>query len=321
MYVSNTFLLINQTQCNVIYSIDAQTCKEYNTSRKSNSIAKHPKTIPVLWSHLLEAGEATGDIIGVLKRISVQMEQSISLVKKIVTAMAYPAVLVMMMIAAISVFLLFVIPTFEKTFKTLNAKLPPITIAVIKLSEFARDYFLVIVACAVGLIYLFRKYVETSQGRRAVDLWLIRLPVFGSMVRDIILARIAIYLTAVLSSGVGMIYGLEIVSRACGNAIYREALENVMEEVRDGASLSNALGKFAVFPPMMIQMVIVGEESGKLPAMIEKVAGYYDARISTVVARFSAFIEPAILILLGAIVGVVVIALLLPIVTAVSRIH
>ena len=141
------------------------------------------------------------------------------------------------------------------------------------------------------------------------------------MVRDIILARIAIYLTAVLSSGVGMIYGLEIVSRACGNAIYREALENVMEEVRDGASLSNALGKFAVFPPMMIQMVIVGEESGKLPAMIEKVAGYYDARISTVVARFSAFIEPAILILLGAIVGVVVIALLLPIVTAVSRIH
>ncbi len=285
------------------------------------ALAKHPKSIPVLWSHLVEAGEASGNIAGVLRRIAEQLEQTIALKKKVISALMYPAILIVMTIAAVGIFLLFVIPAFAKVFESMNAKLPAITTAIFSMSAAAKNYFIPTVLTLALTAYIFKKYIEIPVGRRALDLWLVRQPVLGGLVRDIIIARIAINLSAVLSSGVGMIYGLDVVSRACGNKIYEEALENVMEDVRDGASLSQAMGKRAVFSSLMLQMVAIGEESGKLPEMIQKVAAYYEARVDTLVARIGTLVEPIVLIFLGIVIGVIVIALILPIVTISSAIH
>jgi len=259
------------------------------------ALARHPKSIPPLWSNLVEAGETGGDIAGVLQRIAGQLEQTMALRKKIVSAMIYPAVLIGMTVVAISIFLLFVIPAFSKVFKSMNAKLPAITSMILGASGQAKIYFVPIVLFVVLCVYIFRKYVETPVGRRALDLWLVRTPLVGPLVRDIVLARMAITLAAVLASGVGMIYALDIVSRSAGNKIYEEALANVMEDVRDGSSLSKALGKRAIFSPLMIQMVIVGEESGKLPEMIQKVATYYEGRVETLVTRIGVQVKAGLI--------------------------
>lgn len=285
------------------------------------ALVKHPKSIPVLWSHLIEAGEVSGDIVGVLRRIGGQLEQTMTLKKKVVSALVYPAILIVMTIAAVGVFLLFVIPAFAKVFESMNAKLPAMTSAILSTSTVAKTYFIPVAATLALAAYILKKYAEIPAGRRAMDLWLVRLPVLGGLVREVVLARIAINLSVVLSSGVGIIYGLDVVSRACGNKIYEEALENVMEDVRDGASLSQAMGKRAVFSSLMLQMVAVGEESGKLPETIQKVAAYYEARVDTLVSRIGTLVEPVVLIFLGAVIGVIVIALVLPIVTISSAIR
>ncbi len=285
------------------------------------ALERYPRNIPPLWSHLVEAGETGGDIAKVLHRISAHLEETIALRKKVVSAMVYPAVLFAATIGALMVFLLFVIPAFAKVFASMNAKLPPMTVAIFTASSIAKTYFIPIAVAIAAAVYLIRKIFDTPAGRRAIDLALVRLPGLGNVTRDIIIARIAINLSAVLSSGVGMIYALDVVSRACGNKVYADALEGVMEDVRDGSSLSKAFARRSVFSPLMIQMVIVGEETGKLPEMIQKIAVYYEARIDTMVARLGTLIEPVILVFLGGVVGVIVVALMYPIVTVSSALH
>ncbi len=286
-----------------------------------HAIEKHPKSIPFLWGHLIEAGEAVGNIAGVLGHIAKQLEQSIALKRKIISALLYPAILIVVTIIAISVFLLFVIPQFSRVFEVLHTKLPLMTRVIFSISAFAKTFFIPSFVVIFLAAYILKKSTETPTGRRTLDLWLVKAPIISELVRDVVMARICINLAAVLSSGVGLIYGLDVVSRTSGNKIYEEMLEGVMEDVRDGSSMSQALSKRAVFSPLMIQMVIVGEESGQLPEMIQKVANYYEEKVETLVARVSTLFEPVMLIFLGVVVGSIVVALMLPIVTISSSLH
>lgn len=279
------------------------------------ALKRYPGVFPVLWANLMEAGESTGDIAGVLDRISTQLEMAISLRTKVRSALIYPSILIVVTIIAVMVFLLFVIPKFAEAFKNLNAKLPPLTQAVLDISQVAQKFFFP-VATFLGIgIFLTIKYFKTARGRRQLDLILLRMPVIGDFVTSIVMNRIASNMALVLSSGVPMIYGMEIVSRVCGNKIYEDALYNVTDAVRNGEPLSSAMRKAQVFPELMLQMLVVGEESGHLPDMVENAAKYYENRVNTSVERVSALVGPLIISILGVFIGGIFLALMLPIVT------
>ncbi|HTL71617.1 MAG TPA: type II secretion system F family protein [Candidatus Eisenbacteria bacterium] len=277
------------------------------------ALAKDPKVFPPMWTFLIEAGETSGNLPLVLNQLADHLEASINLKKKVASALVYPAVLVVLTFAAVLVFLLKIIPVFAKLFANFNAKLPPLTLAVIAVSDFARAYFFYVVVAAVAGVYFLRRYSRTPGGRRVLDRFIIRIPVFGELMRDSILARIAINLSTLVKSGVNLLKSIEITARASGNAIYETALENIEQEIQQGKTLSAALGDSALFPPILISMIAIGEESGRLAEMLERVAKYHESRVDVFLGRLSTLIEPLVLVLVGGFVGLLVVSMFLPI--------
>lgn len=285
------------------------------------ALAKHPRVFPVLWPFLIEAGETSGTLPKVLTQLSDNLEATINLKKKIVSALIYPAVLITVAIGAVMLFMMKIIPIFAKIFESFNAKLPAFTLAVVGISNFLQHYFLVF-AVVVGLtVYFLRLYIRTPEGRRMADRLVLRIPLFSILIIDSIAARIAMHLSTLLKSGINLMQSIDITSRAAGNAVFKESLEKVSRDVQQGKSLSSSLEKNAVFSPTMVNLINIGEETGKLSQMIERVAAYYEGRVDTFVARLGTLIEPIVLLFVGGIVGVIVIAMFLPIFRLSSAIH
>lgn len=278
-----------------------------------DSLARHPKIFPPLWTHLIEAGETSGNLPLVLDQLATNLEANMNLRKKLVSAMVYPAVLIVIAFGAVLVFLLKIIPIFSKLFKMFNAKLPGITVFVISISDFMRVYFLPIFATLLVIAFFVKRYLDTPMGRAFADRTVLRIPVFESFIKDGILARISINLSTLVKSGVNLLKSIEIVSQISGNTVYQTALLNVSHDVQQGKSLSNALAQNPLFPPMMVDMIMIGEESGRLPDMMSRVAKYYEDRVDTFIGRLSTLIEPVILVFIGALVGFLVVAIFLPI--------
>ncbi len=278
-----------------------------------DSIGRHPKVFPPLWVYLIEAGETSGNLPLVLDQLADHLEANLNLKKKVVSAMVYPAVLILVSIVAMLVFLLKIIPIFSNLFKSFNAKLPPITQFVINTSEFLGDYLLYILA-GVGLgVWALRRFAATPNGRRTLDRMLLNAPLIGGFARDTTLARIAINLSTLVKSGVNLLRSIEITGQVSGNSQYEAALANTGHEVQQGKSLSGALSQSSLFPGIMVDMIMIGEESGRLPDMLARVAKYYQDRVDIFVSRLGTLIEPVILILVGGFVGFLVVAIFLPI--------
>ena len=285
------------------------------------AIAKHPKVFPVLWPFLIEAGETAGTLPKVLSQLSDNLAATINLKKKIVSALIYPAVLIAVAIGAVMLFMMKIIPIFAKIFASFNAKLPAFTLAIVNISNFLQQYFLML-AVMLGLVtYFLRLYVKTPDGRKFKDRAALVVPLFNILISDAIAARVAMHLSTLLKSGVNLIQSIEITSHASGNTVIEEALQRAGRDVQQGKTLSAALEKNAVFSPAMVNLINIGEESGKLATMIEKVALYYEGRVDTFVARLGTLIEPVILLVVGGIVGVLVVAMFLPIFKLSSAIH
>lgn len=278
-----------------------------------DALIKHPKVFPVLWSHLIEAGEASGNLPVVMKRLGQNIEANLNLKKKLVSAMIYPAVLIAMAVVALLVFMLKVIPFFTVLFKSLNTTLPPYTLAVIRLSDITRQFFPLFIFLAVTGVFFFRRYAATAWGKRSIDQTILNLPIFGDFVRDVVITRVSINLSTLLKSGVNIIQSLELVARAAGNAAFELALMSTITDIRQGKSFSSSLEQSGLFPALTVSMIAVGEESGKLSYMTEKVSGYYQNRVDTFVTRFGTLIEPVILIVIGTLVGSILVAMFLPI--------
>ena len=279
------------------------------------ALSKHPKIFPSLWVFLIEAGETSGNLPMVLNQLADYIEAGTNLKTKIVSAMVYPSVVIGVAIVAVLVFMLKLIPIFSKLFSSFNAKLPPLTLVVISVSEFFQHYILYL-ALVVGVAaYFLKRYINTPSGSKALDRLMLKIPIFGELVRDIILARISITLSTLTQSGVNLLESIDISSRAAGNSLYESALKNVGHDIQQGKSLSTSLAENALFPPMVVQMVMVGEESGQLPDMIKRVAEYYQLRVDIFVSRLGTLIEPIILVVVGGFVGVLVVAMFLPIFT------
>lgn len=277
------------------------------------AIARHPKVFSKLWGSLIEIGEASGQLTKVLEQITVHLEKAGALQRRVISALVYPCILIVVSAAAISVFLLKIIPTFGALFSSFGARLPAITLLVLKISVLARGLVpIVVIAAGVGGFLLWQ-YAKTDVGRWQLDGLLLRLPLIGQIAQGTLMASFATSLGTMLKAGVPILHGLEITIAATNNTRIARVIEQMRLGVREGRPLAEPLKASDLFPPMVAQMISVGEETGKLAAMLDEIAKFHEEAVATLVERATALLEPVLLIGMGTIIGFLVISMYLPV--------
>ena len=279
----------------------------------ADALKKHPKAFDELYVNLVAAGEVGGILDTILNRLAAYIEKALKLKKQVKSAMTYPATIIGIAIVVISVILVFVIPAFEKMFRDFGGALPMPTQIVINLSNFVQDYILVIIGAIVVLIFAFKKIYATPKGRDKIDNWALKLPIFGILIRKVSVAKFTRTLGTMISSGVPILDGLEIVAKTAGNKTVEKAIYRVRQSISEGKTIAEPLEKSGVFPPMVCQMIAVGEQSGAIDTMLNKIADFYDDEVDDAVANLTAMMEPLLMLFLGTTVGGLVIAMYLPI--------
>ncbi len=285
----------------------------------ADAMRKHPKVFDDLFTNMIAAGEAGGILDTILKRLATYIEKSVKLKAQVKGAMVYPVAVIGIAAIVIAVILWKVIPTFASMFAGLNAELPLPTRFVIGLSKwFVRLLPFIIVGGVLGTIG-FRRYYATHSGRRVVDRALLRMPILGTLFQKIAVARFCRTLSTLISSGVPILDGLEITARTAGNAIVEDAIMVVRKGVESGLTVAQPLKETKVFPPMVVQMIGVGEQTGALDAMLSKIADFYEDEVDQAVANLLTLMEPVMILFLGISVGGIIIAMYLPLFDLISK--
>ncbi|ALC16925.1 type IV pilus assembly protein PilC [Desulfuromonas soudanensis] len=279
----------------------------------ADALKKHPKAFDELYVNLVAAGEVGGILDTILNRLAAYIEKAQKLKKQVKSAMTYPTTIVGIALVVISVILVFVIPAFEAMFKDFGGTLPMPTQVVIAISNFIQDYILVILGVGFGSVFLFKKIYATKPGRERIDDWSLYLPVFGPLIRKVAVAKFTRTLGTMISSGVPILDGLEIVAKTAGNKTVEKAIYHVKKSISEGKTIAEPLTKSGVFPPMVCQMIAVGEQAGALDTMLNKIADFYDDEVDDAVSNLTAMMEPLLMLFLGVTVGGLVIAMYLPI--------
>jgi len=277
------------------------------------ALKKQPRTFTSLYCNMVEAGEAGGILDTILNRLAAYIEKSIALKKRVKSAMIYPSIIVTVAIVVVTFLLIFVIPTFKSMFEGFGATLPLPTRIVLELSRLMRKYFLFGLGGAIGLFIGLRYYYKTENGRRAIDSLLLKAPVFGILLRKVAVAKFTRTLGTLISSGVAILDGLEITARTAGNKVVEEAIMKTRVSIAEGKTIAAPLKETTVFPPMVVQMIAVGEQTGALDSMLAKIADFYDEEVDTAVANLTSLLEPLLMVFLGVVIGGVVVAMYLPI--------
>ncbi len=278
-----------------------------------DAIAKHPKVFTKIWVSLIETGEASGQLSKALEQITIHLEKAGAVQRKVVSAMVYPAILITVSVGAILVFLLKIIPTFAGLFASFGMQLPLITQLVVNLSTFIRVYALLWMGALGGGGFLLWRYVHTQAGRWQMDGLLLRLPLLGPLIQSAAVSAFATGLGTMIKAGVPILHGLDITIASSSNTRVAHVLEQMRAGAREGRPLADPLRESDIFPPMVAQMVAVGEETGKLATMLDEIAKYYEEQVNTMVERFTGLLEPILLLTMGGIIGVLVLAMYLPI--------
>ncbi len=279
----------------------------------AEALKKHPKAFNELYVNLVAAGEVGGILDTILNRLAVYIEKALKLRKQVKSAMTYPATIVGIAIVVIAVILIFVIPAFEKMFSDFGGALPAPTQLVINLSNFIQNYILVIIGFLVAGIVGVKKVYATNKGRDIIDNWALKLPVFGLLIRKVAVAKFSRTMATMISSGVPILDGLEIVRKTAGNRTIEKAIIKVRASISEGNTIAEPLKASGVFPPMVCQMIEVGEQSGALDTMLSKIADFYDDEVDEAVKSLTSMMEPLLMLFLGTTVGGLVIAMYLPI--------
>jgi type IV pilus assembly protein PilC len=282
-------------------------------SRFAETLRDYPNTFDDLYVSLIVAGEEGGMLDSILGRLSSYIEKSEKLKKKVKSAMIYPSAIVVVAIGVVLVLLLFVIPVFEGMFSSFGKALPLPTQVAISLSKFVKNYILYTIPVVVALIYIFRRYYKTDNGRRTVDRLTMKIPVVGVLLQKAAVARVTRTLATLLTSGVSILESLTIVAKTAGNRIIEEALIIARTDISEGRSISDPLKESGVFPPMTVQMIQIGESTGALDSMLNKIADFYEEDVDTMVGNLTSLIEPVLMVFLGIVLGALVIAMYLPI--------
>ncbi len=297
---------LQETTRAVVYDVEAG-----NTL--ADAFSKHPKAFSDLYVNMVAAGEAGGILDTILLRLATFLEKNDALVRKVKGAMVYPGVILSVAFIAIAVLLIFVIPTFESMFASVNMQLPLPTRIVIGASNVLISYWWAM-AGAIGLAaFGLNRYYATDNGRRNVDAALLKAPVLGDMLRKSAVSRFTRTLGTLISSGVSILDGLEITAKTAGNRVIHDAVMESRQSIAGGETIAAPLEKSQVFPPMVISMIAVGEQTGGLDEMLSKIADFYDEEVDVAVSALLSLMEPVMIVVLGVIVGGMVVAMYLPI--------
>jgi type IV pilus assembly protein PilC len=279
----------------------------------ADALSKHPKVFDQLYVNLVAAGEVGGILDTILNRLAAYIEKAMKLAKQVKGAMVYPATIMSIAVIVVGVILVFVIPTFAKMFADFGGELPGPTKFVIMLSNFFKKYIIVMIAGFFAFKYVFGKYYETPKGKKVVDRLALKAPIMGPLIRKVSVAKFTRTLGTMISSGVPIMDGLEIVAKTAGNKIVEEAIYKVRQAISEGKTMAEPLAECGVFPPMVVQMISVGEATGAMDAMLNKIADFYDDEVDDAVGALTAMMEPMLMVVLGTTVGGLVIAMYLPI--------
>ncbi|MBI3007920.1 MAG: type II secretion system F family protein [Candidatus Omnitrophica bacterium] len=282
-------------------------------STLSEAIGRHPKVFSQLFINMVKAGESSGMLDDIMDRLAGYLEKSSALQRKISSALVYPAVVICMAFLITLILLLKVIPTFKEIFAGFGAKLPAPTLVLITISDALRSYFLLLLGVAVVLGFLISRYVRTEKGRLKYDQLMLDLPVFGILFKKVAVSKFTRTLSTLIKSGVSILAALEIVGKTAGNKVVENAVTDVRASIREGENIATPLAKSGVFPPMVVRMISVGEQTGELEKMLEKISDFYDEQVDSAVAGLTSMIEPLIIAFLGIVIGSIVIAMFMPI--------
>lgn len=278
----------------------------------SQALQKHPNVFNRLYVSMVRSGETSGTLDGVLTRLSDTLERQLELRRRVRSAMAYPVIVAVLVTLITSAMLLFIVPQFETMYRDLGGTLPLPTRMLLAVSSIFRRFFLIMVALGIGGGFAFKKWVATEKGRETWDAIKLRVPVFGGLARKTALARFSRTLAALTRSGVPILESLDIVAETAGNSVVSRAVRDTQRAVKTGEPLAKPLEQHEVFPPMVVQMMSVGEETGALDEMLDKVADFYDQEVAATVDALTSLIEPLLIVAMGGIVGAMIICLYLP---------
>jgi type IV pilus assembly protein PilC len=279
----------------------------------SKAFARHPKVFNRLYVSMIEAGESSGTLDKVLDRAATQIEKDNKLRRRVKGALVYPSVVITFASLVLTFMLLFIVPVFAKIFEDLNGELPKPTQFVMGMSNMLRHWWFIIFPLLIGLVFAFRRWKQSESGRQIWDRFKLKIPMkIGAVVHKVALARVSRTLATLIAAGVDIIKALEITGATAGNWVVEQSLENVKNRVHEGAPISQPLSEDPTFPAMIGHMVKVGEETGELDKMLGKVADFYEDEVDTAIQSLTSIIEPLLMIGVGAMVGLIVISMYMP---------
>src|ERR1044071_3560185 len=298
----------------VVYDVEAGNTLD-------DALRKHPKAFSDLYVNMVAAGEAGGILDTILLRLATFLEKNDALVRKVKGAMVYPAVIISVAMIAVAVLLIFVIPTFQGMFASVNMELPLPTRIVIGASHILTRFWYFIIGGLVLLVFAFRSYYGSAGGKRNIAGAALRAPIIGGLLRKSAVSRFTRTLSTLISSGVSILDGLEITAKTAGNMVIHNAVMESRASIAGGETIAAPLQKSAVFPPMVISMIAVGEQTGGLDEMLSKIADFYDDEVDAAVSALLSLMEPIMIVVLGVIVGGMVVAMYLPIFDMVNAVQ
>jgi type IV pilus assembly protein PilC len=307
--------ILHSQQENKTFKVMLKTIKESveSGSTLAESLKRFPKQFDDLFVNMIAAGEAGGILDTILRRLAGYMEKAAKLKSQVKGAMTYPVVTMIIAVLVVAVILVFVIPVFQEMFQDFGSALPAPTQVVIGMSDFVKSKILYIIIAVALFIFAFRKFNKTQKGRTTVDAFMLKLPVFGMLLRKVAVAKFTRTMSTMLGSGVAILEALDIVAKTAGNTTVEKAIYHVRSGISEGRTMADPLAESGVFPAMVCQMISVGESTGALDAMLSKIADFYDEEVDQAVENLTSLIEPFMLVFLGTVIGGLVISMYLPI--------
>jgi len=294
--------------------IIAEVKKDVSTGLGFNeALAKHPNAFNPLFVNMVRAGESSGTLADIMDRLALYLEKTDSLRRKVKSALAYPVIVSIMAVLITLVMMLKVVPVFKSMFADFGGKLPLPTLILITISDFLIQYFFIWAGLLIGGIFLLIKFMRTETGTLLLDRFKLNMPVFGSIFKKMAVSKFSRTLSTLVKSGVPILSALEIVAKTAGNKIIETAVNKVRESIREGESITEPLVRSKVFPPLVVRMISVGEQTGELEKMLTKIADFYDDQVDATISGITSLIEPLIIAFLGVVIGSIVICMFLPI--------
>lgn len=315
-------ILYDQQENKNLKSIVAQVKKSVEEgSSLSQAFAQHPKVFPDIFINMIHAGEIGGVMDETLDRLAEHFDKEHELREKIKSASTYPATILVFSIIVINVLLIYVVPQFASMFTSFNAKLPALTQFMLSLSHFLKSYAWLLAILTVAAIFGFNYFRKSPVGRELLDYWTLKIPVFGPMALKLSVARFTRTLGTLVKSGVPILLALEVTEKTAGNILVAKGIAAARDSIKEGESIAGPLTASGVFPPMVTQMIAVGEESGAIDTMLNRIADFYDREVKVLVDSLTSLIEPFLIIFLAVVVGGIVASIMLPMFSMYSQIH